>query len=77
MKIDAAKKYVADKLGASVADIADEVAMREIREDLDIGTLNECPGVAKGIDAKFRIARILDLEINSVNLFKRRIESGF
>jgi hypothetical protein len=27
MKIDAAKKYVADKLGASVADIADEVAM--------------------------------------------------
>jgi dimethylamine--corrinoid protein Co-methyltransferase len=41
MKIDAAKKYVADKLGVSVADIADEVAMREIREDMDIGTLNE------------------------------------
>ena len=35
MKIDAAKKYVADKLGASVADMADEVAMREIREDLE------------------------------------------
>ena len=77
MKIDAAKKYVADKLGASVADIADVVAMREIREDMDIGTLNESPGVAKGIDAKFRIARILDLEINSVNLFKNRIEAGF
>ena len=77
MKIDVAKKYVADKLGVSVADIADEVAMREIREDMDIGTLNECPGVAKGIDAKFRIARILDLEINSVNLFKQRIEAGF
>ena len=77
MKIDAAKKYVADKLGASVADIADVVAMREIREDMDIGTLNESPGVAKGIDAKFRIARILDLEINSVNLFKKRIEAGF
>jgi dimethylamine--corrinoid protein Co-methyltransferase len=28
MKIDAAKKYVADKLGATVADIADEVASR-------------------------------------------------
>jgi dimethylamine--corrinoid protein Co-methyltransferase len=61
MKIDAAKKYVADKLAVSVADIADEVAMREIREDMDIGTLNESPGVAKGIDAKFRIARILEL----------------
>jgi dimethylamine--corrinoid protein Co-methyltransferase len=77
MKIDAAKKYVAGKLGVSVADIADEVAMREIREDMDIGTLNESPGVAKGIDAKFRIARILDLEINSVNLFKQKIEAGF
>jgi dimethylamine--corrinoid protein Co-methyltransferase len=77
MKIDAAKKYVADKLAVSVADIADEVAMREIREDMDIGTLNESPGVAKGIDAKFRIARILDLEINSVNMFKHRIEAGF
>jgi dimethylamine--corrinoid protein Co-methyltransferase len=77
MKIDAAKKYVADKLGVSVADIVDEVAMREIREDMDIGTLNESPGVAKGIDAKFRIARILDLEINCVNLFKQKIEAGF
>jgi dimethylamine--corrinoid protein Co-methyltransferase len=77
MKIDAAKKYVAGKLGVSVADIADEVAMREIREDMDIGTLNESPGVAKGIDAKFRIDRILDLEINSVNLFKQKIEAGF
>ena len=77
MKIDSAKKYVADKLGVSVTDIADEVSMREIREDMDIGTLNESPGVAKGIDAKFRIARILDLEINSVNLFKSRIEAGF
>ncbi len=73
MKIDAAKKYVADRLGVSVEDIADPVAMREVREDMDLGTLNECPGVAKGIDAKFRIAKLLDLEINSVNGFKQRI----
>ncbi len=76
MKIDAAKKYVADKLGVSVTDLADPVAMREVREDMDIGTLNECPGVAKGIDAKFRIAEILDLDINCVNLFKQRINFG-
>ena len=73
MKIDAAKKYVADRLGVSVEDVADSVAMREVREDMDFGTLNECPGVAKGIYAKFRIAKLLDLEINSVNIFKQKI----
>lgn len=76
MKIDAAKKYVADKLGISVADIADTVTMNEVREDLDIGRVFESPGVAKGIDAKFRIAELLDLEINCVNLFKRRVGIG-
>ncbi len=77
MKIDAAKKYVADKLGIGVSDIADPIAMREVREEMDLGTVNECPGVAKGIDAKFRIAKLLDLEINCVNLFKKRIGEGF
>jgi dimethylamine--corrinoid protein Co-methyltransferase len=77
MKIDAAKKYVADKLSISVADIADEVKMREVREDMDLGTLNECPGVAKGIDAKFRIAKLLDLEINCVNMFKQKVSFDF
>ena len=73
MKIDAAKKFVADKLGISITEIADPVAMREVREDMDLGTLNECPGVAKGIDAKFRIADLLDLEINCVNMFMERV----
>ena len=72
MKIDAAKKVVADKLGVSVSDLADPVAMREVREDMNLGTLNECPGVAKGMDAKFRIADLLNLEINSVNVFKHK-----
>ena len=72
MKIDAAKKVVADKLGVSVSDLADPVAMREVREDMNLGTLNECPGVAKGMDAKFRIADVLNLQINSVNLFKQK-----
>jgi len=73
MKIDAAKKYVADKLGISVDDISDTVTMNEVREDFNIGRVNESPGVAKGIDAKFRIAELLDLEINCVNLFKQRV----
>ncbi len=74
MKIDPAKQYVADKLGVSVADLADPIAMRELREEMDLGAVNECPGVAKGIDAKFRISHILDLEINCVELFKQRIK---
>ena len=73
MRVDEAKKYVADKLGASVADIADEVKMREIREDMDLGTLNECPDVAKGIDAKFRIAKLMDLKFNCLELFKQKV----
>jgi dimethylamine--corrinoid protein Co-methyltransferase len=73
MRIDEAKKYVADKLGISVADISDPVIMSEVREDLDLGRVNETPGVAKGIDAKFRIAEVLGIEINCVNLFKKRI----
>ena len=77
MRIDEAKKYVADKLGVSVLDIADEVKMREVREDMDLGTLNECPGVAKGIDAKFRIAKLMDLKINCVELFKQRVSFDF
>jgi hypothetical protein len=73
MRIEAAKKYVADKLRVSVDDLGDTVVMSEVREDLDIGRVNETPAVAKGIDAKFRIAELLDLEINCVNMFKKRV----
>jgi dimethylamine--corrinoid protein Co-methyltransferase len=73
MRIDEAKKYVADKLGISVSEISDPVVMCEIREDLDLGRVNETPGVAKGIDAKFRIADVLGIEINCVNMFKRKV----
>ncbi len=77
MKINEAKGYVAARLGISVIDISDPVVMSEIREDMDIGRVNCVPGVAKGIDAKFRIAELLDIEINSVNIFKKRISVGF
>ena len=73
MRIDAAKKYVAEKLGVSVLDLGDTIVMSEVREDLDIGRISETPAVAKGIDAKFRIAELLDLEINCVNMFMERV----
>jgi len=74
MKIKEAKEYVASKLKVSVSDLADSVVMSEVREDLDIGRVNALPRVAKGIDAKFRIADLLGIEINCVNQFKDRIK---
>jgi dimethylamine--corrinoid protein Co-methyltransferase len=73
MRIDEAKKYVADKVGISVGDVSDPVVMSEIREDLDLGRVNETPGVAKGIDAKFRVSDVLGIEINCVNRFKKKV----
>ena len=74
MKIKEAKEYVASKLKVSVSDLADPVVMSEVREDLDIGRVNALPRVSKGIDAKFRIAELLGIEINCVNKFKDRIK---
>ncbi len=72
MKIAEAKKYVADKLGVSVSEMIDEVLMREVREDHKIGFITSRGGHPKGIEAKHHIARLLDIEINSVNAFKAR-----
>ncbi len=73
MRIGDAKAYVASKLKISVQDIADPVVMNEVREDLNLGRVNAIPGAAKGIDAKFRIAEVLGISINSVDLFRKRV----
>ena len=71
MRIDEAKSYVADRLGISTAELIDEVVMREVREDHKIGFITSRGGHPKGIEAKHHIARLLDIDINSVNTFKR------
>lgn len=72
MRIDAAKKYVADKLGMSVSDINDPVVMGEVREDLNIFRLSEGQGSTDGMAAKINISRLMDMDINCVNRFKRK-----
>jgi len=72
MRLPEAKKYVAGILGVSVLDLADCSVMREIRESLDIGVPMPPDGAAKGIEAKFRIAELLGIRINSVECFKRK-----
>ena len=72
MKIDAAKAYVADKLSISVSDLTDPVIMTEIREDLELGTMNPLPGYAKGFEAKIRIEEVLGIEINCVRRLRNK-----
>lgn len=73
MRLREAKNYVADKLGIALEDLTDEVLMDEIRDDLDIGRPHSFAGKAKGMEAKFRIAELLGVEINSVKRFKERV----
>lgn len=73
MRINDAKAYVADKLKVSPLDLSNEHVMREVREELDIGIITAVPGCAKGIEAKARIAELLDIEIASVNRLRTKI----
>ena len=70
MKIKAAKKYVADKLGIAVNELTDAAVMGEVREDLKIGGVYSGIGAPKGIEAKHHISDLLDIAINSVERFK-------
>jgi len=72
MKINEAKEYVANKLKVSVSDLADPTVMTVVREELGLGCVAQLPGRPKGIEAKFNIAKVLDIEINSVNKFKQK-----
>ncbi len=74
MRIKDAKAYVAGKLKVSPFDLSDVHVMREVREELDIGIITSVPGCAKGIEAKARIAELLDIEISSVNRLKEKIK---
>ena len=73
MKIGPAKQYVASKLGIDIIDLTNEEVMRQLREDLGIGLITSVAGSPKGIRAKLKAAELLDIDINSVNLFKSQI----
>lgn len=70
MRIDKAKKYVAEKLGVDVYDLSDPFMMREVREELGLGTVLGVAGQPKGLKAKTNIAEVLDIEIPSVEFLR-------
>ena len=72
MRIKEAKEYVAEKLKVSVGELTDPIIMNEVRTDLGIGVVTPLPGVPKGMESKFNMARILDIDINCVKRFKER-----
>ncbi len=69
MRINEAKTYVAEKLGIDIKDLTNEDVMRNLREDLGIGTIVSVAGSPKGIRAKKKIAEFLGINIRSVDLF--------
>jgi dimethylamine--corrinoid protein Co-methyltransferase len=73
MKLAEAKKYVADRLKIELLDLTNEEVMREVREDLGIGTTTSVAGGPKGIRAKLKVAKLLGIPINSVELFNSQI----
>jgi hypothetical protein len=48
--------------------------MHPLRQKLGIGVVTAEAGGPKGIMAKAKIAKLLGIEINSVNLFKERLK---
>ena len=76
MKIAEAKQYVAERLKVDPIDLSNEEVMRQVREDLGIGVVTAVAGSAKGITAKCRIAELLEIEINSVNHFRSKMNAS-
>jgi len=73
MKINEAKEYVAEKLGVSTFDLSDPLVMTEIRDELGLGIQMPEVGTPMGIAAKMLIADELDITINSVERFKKKV----
>ena len=73
LRLPEAKAYVAERLKVAAAELSDEIVMRELREDLGLGTVYMGYGAApRGIEAKINIERLLDLPIRCVSQFRKK-----
>ncbi len=65
MRLMQAKEYVAQKLGVSLMDLSDPVAMLEVRKERGLGSATEAGEILYvddpvGLEAKFHIADLLE-----------------
>jgi dimethylamine--corrinoid protein Co-methyltransferase len=76
MRLNEAKAYVAEKLGCAPADLSDPVVMNEVREQRGLGRITTFeishPSQPVAIEAKFNVAEVLNVPINSVHRFSQR-----
>ena len=75
MRLKQAKEYVAQKLGVSLMDLSDPVAMLDVRKERGLGSATEAGEILYvddpvGLEAKFHIAELLDIPVSSVERFK-------
>jgi dimethylamine--corrinoid protein Co-methyltransferase len=74
MRLAEAKEHVAGRLGCTVRDLSDSYAMEQIRGERGLGRIldhsNLHPGEPNAMYAKFRIAELLGVGINSVERFR-------
>lgn len=74
MKIDEAKKYVADKLEIDPFQLTEEGLVRDIREELGIGVATGLPNSPKGMSAKMNIEDVLGITISSCEHFRGQLK---
>jgi dimethylamine--corrinoid protein Co-methyltransferase len=77
MRLPQAKAYVAERLGVSTADLSDPVVMLDLRKERGLGAAWEGGEITAvheplGLEAKFHIAELLGVPINSVERFAER-----
>jgi dimethylamine--corrinoid protein Co-methyltransferase len=74
MRITQAKRYVADRLGVTPLDLSDNTAMHELRGELRLGRVFETESSyyadPSPLEAKWHVAELLELPINSVERFR-------
>jgi dimethylamine--corrinoid protein Co-methyltransferase len=80
MRLPEAKRHVADKLGVSTEDLSDPVVMLDLRKERGLGAFTEAGEITYvddpiGIEAKFHIAELLDVPVNSVRRFSEMTAS--
>jgi len=76
MRLAEAKETVASCLGVSPSDLSDPIQMNELRAELGLGRITtfemSYPNDASAMEAKARIAELLNIPINSVRRFQER-----
>jgi len=80
MKIEEAKHYVAGKLGVSTRELSDPLTMHEIRGERRLGRLFETETTyysdPSPLEAKWHIAELLGIDINSVTGLRQGLGLG-